>query len=119
MAQDPAGTSAAIAARNKEDQLESRLEEALNNLQQSALHERGLDALAENVMRRDFLLLDANEMLETALAKMHAAECCTTAPVMQRDTMIGLLTAENVSELLLTVSALGERRPQNRTLRLQ
>ncbi len=78
-----------------------------------ALHEQGSEALVENVMRRDFLLLDANEMLETALARLHAAECCMTAPVIQRDTMIGLLTAENVSELLLIVSALGERRSLN------
>jgi Zn-dependent protease/predicted transcriptional regulator len=84
-----------------------------------ALHERGPDALVESVMRRDFLLLDANEMLETALARMHTAECCMTAPVIQRDTMVGLLTAENVSELLLIVSALGERRSQNASRRLQ
>ncbi|HQX48863.1 MAG TPA: site-2 protease family protein [Planctomycetaceae bacterium] len=84
-----------------------------------ALHEQGPDALVENVMRRDFLLLDANEMLETALARMHEAECCMTAPVIQRDTMIGLLTAENVSELLLIVSALGERRSRNASSRLQ
>ena len=81
-----------------------------------ALQEQGSDALVESVMRRDFLLLDANEMLETALARMHVAECCMTAPVMQRDTMIGLLTAENVSELLLIVSALGERKSRNATI---
>ena len=74
-----------------------------------ALHERGSDALVQDVMRRDFMSLDANEMLETALARMHTAGCCLTAPVIQRDALIGLLTAENVQELLLIVSVLGDR----------
>ena len=38
-----------------------------------------------------------------------------TAPVIQADTLVGLLTAENVSEFLLIVSALGERRVRNPT----
>ena len=75
-----------------------------------ALHERGPETLLQDVMRRDFLSLDANEMLETALARMHTAECCLTAPVIQRDALIGLLTAENVHELLVIVSALKDRR---------
>lgn len=74
-----------------------------------AMHERGPDTLVKDVMRRDFLSLNANEMLETALARMHTAECCLTAPVIQRNALIGLLTAENVHELLLIVSALGDR----------
>lgn len=75
-----------------------------------ALQKRGPDTLVEDVMRRDFLSLDVNEMLDSALARIHEAECCTTAPVIHRDAMIGLLTAENVHELLLIVSALGDRR---------
>lgn len=78
-----------------------------------ALHNRGPDTLVAEVMRRDFLTLDVNEMLDTALARIHAAECCKTAPVTQRGTLIGLLTAENVSEFLLIISAIGERRIRN------
>lgn len=78
-----------------------------------ALQQRGPDALVGDVMRRDFLALDANEMLDPALTRIHAAECCPTAPVIHRDALVGLLTAENVSEFLLIVSALGERHRDN------
>lgn len=81
-----------------------------------ALQKRGPDALVGDVMRRDFLSLEANEMLDTALARIHAAECCMTAPVIHRDALVGLLTADNVSEFLLIVSALGERRAGTATV---
>ncbi len=81
-----------------------------------ALQQRGPDTLVQDVMRRDFLSLEANEMLDAALARMHAAECCLTAPVIHGDALVGLLTAENVNEFLLIVSALGERRARNSTL---
>lgn len=76
----------------------------------TALHQRGPETLVDDVMQRNFLTLQANEMLEPSLARMHEAECCMTAPVMHGNQMIGLLTAENVSEFLLIVSALGDRR---------
>jgi stage IV sporulation protein FB len=80
-----------------------------------ALQQRSPDTLVRDVMRRDFLSLDANEMLDTALARLHASECCMTAPVVQRDTLVGLLTAENISEFVLIASALGDRRAGNAT----
>lgn len=80
-----------------------------------ALQQRGPDTLVQDVMRRDFLLLEANEMLDTALARLHAAECCMTAPVIQRDALVGLLTAENISEFVLIASALGDRRARSST----
>jgi len=78
-----------------------------------ALQQRGPDALVEDVMRRDFLFVDANDMLDTALSRIQATECCPTAPVLQGDRLVGLLTAENVREFLLIASALGERQPRN------
>ena len=78
-----------------------------------ALQKRGPDTLVEDVMRRDFLTLDVNEMLDSALARIHAADSCLTAPVIQRNILVGLLTSENVSEFLLIVSATGERRNRN------
>lgn len=81
----------------------------------AALQQRGPDTLVGDVMRRDFLSLDPNEMLDTALARLHAAECCLTAPVIHFDAMVGLLTSENVGEFLLIASALGERRTRNAT----
>jgi Zn-dependent protease/predicted transcriptional regulator len=78
-----------------------------------ALQQRGSSTLVREVMRRDFLSLDANEMLDAALARVHVEECCLTAPVMHRDVLVGLLTAENVNEFLLIASALGERPTRN------
>ena len=80
-----------------------------------SLQRRGPDTLVRDVMRRDFLLLDANEMLDTAFARMHVAECCMTAPVTQRDALVGLLTAENISEFVFIASALGDRRAGSAT----
>jgi len=79
----------------------------------AALQQHGPDWRVDEVMQQNFLTLQANEMLEPSLARMHEAECCLTAPVMHGDQMIGLLTAENVSEFLLIVSALGDRRAVN------
>ena len=78
----------------------------------AALQTQGQEALVGDVMRRDFLSVDANDMLDTALTRVQASECCLTAPVMQHDKMVGLLTAENVREFLLIASALGERQKQ-------
>jgi Zn-dependent protease/predicted transcriptional regulator len=70
------------------------------------------EALVSTVMRRDFQSVDANDMLDIALTRVQASECCLTAPVMQQDKMVGLLTAENVREFLLIASAIGERQKQ-------
>ena len=75
-----------------------------------ALQQHGPDSLVEGVMRRDFVSLGANEMLDIGLARIQEAECCMTAPVIDRDSLVGLLTAENVNEFLLIVSALGGHR---------
>jgi hypothetical protein len=63
-------------------------------------------------MRRDFSTLEANEMLGTALARIHESEGGVTAPVMHRNALVGLLTADKVNEFVLIVSALGEDRSQ-------
>lgn len=75
-----------------------------------ALQQRGPDWLVEDVMNRDFLSLESNEMLDVGYTRIQAAECCMTAPVLLRGELVGLLTAENVNEFLLIVSALGEHR---------
>jgi Zn-dependent protease/predicted transcriptional regulator len=81
-----------------------------------ALQKQGQEALVGDVMRRDFLSVDANDMLDTALTRVQASECCLTAPVMQHNVMVGLLTAENVREFLLIAAALGERQKQKAAL---
>jgi CBS domain-containing protein len=81
-----------------------------------ALQQRGPEAPVADVMRRDFLSVDAGDMLDAALARIQAAECCMTAPVVQRGELVGLLTAENVREFILIASAIGERRNRNAAL---
>ncbi|XZE19761.1 site-2 protease family protein [Pirellulaceae bacterium SH449] len=81
-----------------------------------ALQRQGQDALVSDVMRRDFLSVDANDMLDKALMQVQASECCSTAPVMQHNAMVGLLTAENVREFLLIAAALGEQQKQKAAL---
>ena len=78
-----------------------------------ALQQRGPDTQVSDVMRRDFVLLDTNEMLDAALARIHAAECCMTAPVMRGGALVGLLTSDNVSEFLRIASALGKQRSRH------
>jgi Zn-dependent protease/predicted transcriptional regulator len=75
-----------------------------------ALQQDGPGSLVERVMRRDFVSLDANEMLDVALARIHTAECCTTAPVLQQHAIVGLLTADNINDFLQIASALSEHR---------
>ena len=74
------------------------------------LQQHGPDALVDDVMRRDFLSLEPNDMLDSALSKIQQQECCRTAPVMRRNELVGLLTSENVGEFLHIASALGERK---------
>jgi predicted transcriptional regulator len=81
-----------------------------------ALQLRGPDAIVGDVMRRDFLSVDANEMLDAAFGRIQTSECCTTTPVMHHNELVGLLTAENVREFLLIASALGDRRTEKTNL---
>jgi Zn-dependent protease len=81
-----------------------------------ALQLRGPDAIVGDVMRRDFLSVDANEMLDAAFGRIQTSECCTTTPVMHHNELVGLLTAENVREFLLIASALGDRRTEKTAL---
>jgi Zn-dependent protease/predicted transcriptional regulator len=78
----------------------------------TALQKQGQDALVGDVMRRDFISVDANDMLDAALGRVQTSECCLIAPVIHHDELVGLLTAENVREFLLIASALGERKKQ-------
>ena len=78
----------------------------------AALQKLEEEALVGDGMRRDFLSINANDMLDVALTCVQASECCLTAPVMQHEKMVGLLTAENVREFLLIASAPSERQKQ-------
>ena len=77
-----------------------------------ALAQRSSDWRVRDLMRREFEVVDAADMLDTALARLQSCNC-HTLPVTSRGALVGLLTMENVGEFLLIQSALG-RSPQTR-----
>ena len=77
-----------------------------------ALAQRASDWRVRDLMRREFEVVEAADMLDTALARLQSCNC-HTLPVTSRGVLVGLLTMENVGEFLLIQSALG-RSPQTR-----
>jgi len=77
-----------------------------------ALAQRQSDWRVRDVMRREFEVVDAADMLDTAFARLQSCNC-HTLPVTSRGALVGLLTMENVGEFLLIQSALG-RSPRSR-----
>ena len=74
----------------------------------AGLADRGEATAVENVMATEFEKVDAAEMLEGALARLQECDC-HSAPVFRGDKLIGLVTMENVGELLMIESALRGR----------
>ena len=68
-----------------------------------ALHEHGEWTLVAEVMDRDFRTVTPDQSLEAALFEREPG--CTVIPVLHRGEIVGLLTAENVGELLMIRSA--------------
>ncbi len=70
-----------------------------------ALAAEGAGARVADVMRPNCLSVEDEEMLDAAFLQMQEAGC-TTAPVVRRGAVIGVLTLENVGELLMVHTAL-------------
>lgn len=60
------------------------------------------------VMHRDFITVDAAEMLEPIFARLQECDC-HTVPVFSRGELTGMLTAENIGEFLMLQAAMGQR----------
>lgn len=71
-----------------------------------ALSEGRRNAPVGEVMSRDCAPVDASVSLTSALEGMRGREC-TSAPVVAGGRLVGLLTLENVSELVMVNTALG------------
>ena len=69
-----------------------------------ALAEKGQHARVGDVMRRDCAIAEDTEMLEGAFQRMRAAGC-PTLPVVRGGRLVGLVTLENVGELMMINSA--------------
>jgi Zn-dependent protease len=75
-----------------------------------ALARHGASAAVAETMRRDFQIVDAAEMLESAFQRLQGCEC-HTLPVTRGGQLAGLLTMDNVGEFVLIQSALAPSRP--------
>ena len=81
-----------------------------------ALSERGHDATVGEVARAQCFTADADENLDDVFQKMRGEEC-STVPVTEGGRLVGLLTMENVAELMMISSALGEKAVPGRSAR--
>lgn len=80
-----------------------------------ALSRQGKDVIVAGIMRREIQTVDANEMIESAFARLQACNC-HTMPVIARGQLVGLLTSDNVGEFLMIQAAIGTVRSQNSSL---
>lgn len=70
-----------------------------------AISERGRDAAVADFVDPSCLPIDATAMLQEAFQRMSESKC-STIPVVHRGKLVGLLTLENVGELMMVSSAL-------------
>jgi len=80
----------------------------------TALARQEQRAPVAQVMRRDFLVADASDMLDITFQRLQGHEC-HTIPVVHHGDLVGLLTMDNVGEFLSVQAAL-EGRPARREL---
>jgi Zn-dependent protease/predicted transcriptional regulator len=73
----------------------------------AALGRHGPETLVGDVMQRDFATTDPREMLQTAFARLQDGHC-RTLPVVAEGRLQGLLTADNLAEVLMIQEALRE-----------
>lgn len=71
----------------------------------TALSRQGEDARASEVMRRDVTEIDSHNMVETALQRLQGGRS-KTLPVTHHGQLVGLVTLENITDLLMVRSAL-------------
>lgn len=74
-----------------------------------ALAQQGQNSSVVDVMRRDFIQVDASEMLENIFTRLQGNEC-RTFPVLRDGRLIGLVTMENIGEFMMIRTALGTQK---------
>ena len=72
-----------------------------------AIAQGGRQAPVHSAMRKNCMVIDAAEPLRTAFDKMRQGEC-STLPVMQEGRLAGILTLENIGELVMISEAAGQ-----------
>jgi CBS domain-containing protein len=71
----------------------------------AALGKHGLEARVGDVMQREFVTARPGEMLQTALSRLQERGC-HTLPVVEDGRLLGLVTSENLAEVLMIQEAL-------------
>jgi Zn-dependent protease/CBS domain-containing protein len=74
----------------------------------TGLTQAGPDGRVADFMRTDFKTADPYEMVEPAMERLKDG-CCPVLPVIEKGTLVGLLTPENVSELVMIREAVRGR----------
>lgn len=79
----------------------------------AALANRGAEAPVGDVMQRDFITVEPQETLRNALTRLEECDC-HTLPVVQDGRLVGLVTADDLAEILMIQQASkGIRRPRH------
>jgi Zn-dependent protease/predicted transcriptional regulator len=78
----------------------------------AALVQQGARAPVREVMQRQFETAEPSDRLERALARLHRCDC-HTLPVVERGRLVGIVTMENIGELLMIRAALSKRAEGN------
>jgi len=73
----------------------------------AALGRYGPESRVGDVMQREFAITDPREILQTAFARLQDGHC-RTLPVVKDGRLLGLLTADNLAEVLIIQEALRE-----------
>jgi Zn-dependent protease/CBS domain-containing protein len=71
----------------------------------AALARDGEQTRIRDAMQRDFVAISPNEMLESAFSRLQDCNC-HTLPVVQDGRLLGVLTTDNVTEVLMIQEAL-------------
>jgi len=74
-----------------------------------ALAQGGQEVPVGSVMDREFETADSLEMLEPVLQRLQASQC-STIPVLQAGSLVGIVTTDNIGEFLSIQSAIKPRR---------
>lgn len=78
-----------------------------------ALANRGVEARVADAMQTEFRVAHPGEALEGALARLQDCRC-RSMPVVLGERLVGMVTLDNVSELLMVQTALDARRKGGR-----
>jgi Zn-dependent protease/CBS domain-containing protein len=73
-----------------------------------ALARQGQSARVGDVMQKEIQIVEAQEMLEGAFLRLQNCQC-RTAPVLDNGRLVGILTMDNVGELVAIQAALGRK----------